>query len=188
MNKLSFIPKLIILDRDGVINKDYPTGCLSKKDFILLPRVIEALRLMNTCGVLTAIATNQALVGRGDISQATLDDIHHYMYEVFKAQNVIVGPLYYCTDTDIEPHFRRKPAPGMLIEAMNDLKCSPHETVFIGDAQRDLEAAHNANCTPILVKTGKGMNTMKNLNPHHKNILVYEDLYDAVKHIFYEIF
>ena len=181
MKLLNFIPKLIILDRDGVINQDYPTGCLDIESFKLLPGVIDAIRLINDHKILTAVATNQALVGRGEISMETLDGIHTHMQSLFKENGVRVGPIYVCTDTEIAPHYRRKPAPGMLLEAMDHFNCLPVETVFIGDAMRDIEAARNANCTPILVRTGKGVKTENELTNDYQDICVHDNLYQAVK-------
>lgn len=174
------LPRLVILDRDGVINQDYPQGCTSIQDFILLPRVIEAIKLLNDHSIPVVIATNQALVGRGVISLQTLESIHVYMRTLLHQKGATLGTIYFCTDTEIPPYFRRKPAPGMLIEAMTEHHIEPQHTIFIGDAKRDLEAAQKAGCTGILVRTGKGMETLKTLPPDFKNTLVYDDLYSAI--------
>lgn len=176
-------PRLIILDRDGVINKDRPQGCRSSEDFIMLPRVVDALGLINEYDIPVTIATNQALVGRGELSLRGLESIHEHMRHVFRKEGVEMGKIYFCTDTTVEPHYRRKPAPGMLLEAMRDYGVSPLETIFIGDDLRDLQAAAQAGCVGVLVKTGKGRQTLANLPAALKNTPIYEDLYDAVENL-----
>lgn len=175
---------LALIDRDGVINKDLPTSVRSIREFQLLPRVAEAIRLLNTAGIPVAVITNQALVGRGDITEGELDHIHQHMQNLLAQEKAFLDDIFYCTDVTIEPHMRRKPAPGMLVEAMEKYECLAEHTVMIGDALRDIQAAHAANCNKVLVKTGKGLSTLN--DPaflQYDPVMVYEDLYDAVHNL-----
>lgn len=173
--------KLILLDRDGVINQDLPTGVLRLEDFKMLPHVQEAIALLNQAGYQTALVTNQACVGRGDMTLETLNGIHSNLQESLKTCGGHLDRIYVCTDTGLEPSTRRKPAPGMLLEAMADFNVLPSETVMIGDDLRDLQAAKAADCDSILVKTGKGQKTLDHqLLQDNSPVLIAENLLDAV--------
>ena len=154
-----------MLDRDGVINRDCPQSVRSVAEFELLPGVAQAISLLNKAHIPIAVITNQAVVGRGDIPlQAHIDEI------------------YFCTDVTVEPNFRRKPAPGMLKEALKKFRARAKYSPFIGDALRDLQAAVDADCPRILVRTGKGLQTEQQewpsrLNPVH----IFPDLLSAVQ-------
>jgi D-glycero-D-manno-heptose 1,7-bisphosphate phosphatase len=102
------------------------------------------------------------------------------MRTLLAREGAFVGTIYVCTDTEIAPHYRRKPAPGMLLEAMRDQGVRPQETIFIGDALRDLQAAASAGCIGILVKTGRGQETLGGLKEDFGEVPVYDTLYDAV--------
>ena len=153
-----------MLDRDGVINRDHPQSVRSVAEFELLPGVAQAISLLNKARIPIAVITNQAVVGRGDISLEELDRI------------------YFCTDVTVEPNFRRKPASGMLKEALKKFRARAKYSPFIGDALRDLQAAVDADCPRILVQTGKGLQTEQQewpsrLNPVH----IFPDLLSAVQ-------
>lgn len=173
--------ELVLLDRDGVINEDLPTSVRTVDDFRLLPRVGEAISLLNQAKIPVVVVTNQATVGRGETSLETLKAIHHHMNGLLKTHHASLDRLYYCTDTTVAPHFRRKPAPGMLEEALRDFHVSPSRALLIGDSLRDLEAAAAVGCHRALVRTGKGRKTEEEGWPEHIGpVWVYEDLFSAV--------
>ena len=174
---------LVLLDRDGVINMDLSTGVRSTDEFKFIPKSIDAIRLLNSKKIPVAIVTNQALVGRGDISELQLNHIHEHMNQILKSNNAVVDHIFYCTDTTIEPHDRRKPAAGMLLEAMDLFQKHPCETIMIGDALRDLQAAKTAGCRRILVKTGKGLLTLKSDLKALEPFDVFDSLWQAVQHL-----
>jgi D-glycero-D-manno-heptose 1,7-bisphosphate phosphatase len=177
---------LILLDRDGVINVDHEHGVRSIEEFMFIPGSIRAIQAFNQAGIPLAIVTNQALVGRGEILLTQLEAIHQHMKDVLKAQGAFINHIFFCTDTTIEPHFRRKPAPGMLLEAMNYFHTLAEDTIMVGDALRDLQAAHAAGCRRILVRTGKGMRTLQeNLN-ELQPVEVYDDLWQVSKSLLAE--
>jgi D-glycero-D-manno-heptose 1,7-bisphosphate phosphatase len=172
---------LVLLDRDGVINKDNPQSVHSVAEFEILPGVPQAIQRLNKTGKNVALVTNQAVVGRGDISPEILETIHAHMVSELKKEDAFLDHLYICTDTSVLPHNRRKPAPGMLLEAMADFKAAPSTTVMIGDATRDYQAALSAGCSFILVLTGKGEKTLEDAHFDRTQALaICKDLGDAV--------
>lgn len=172
--------KLVLLDRDGVINKDRPDSVKSKEEFSLLPGVISAIRLLNETFIPVAIVTNQAVVGRGILPPEGLQDIHHYFEDLLKAEHAFVDRIYVCSSADPE-NPRRKPNPGLLLEAFVDFKVNPEEAILIGDDLRDLQAAAAIGCPRILVKTGKGEeNLRKGLPPTVFPVRIFDDLYQAI--------
>lgn len=174
---------LVLLDRDGVINVDLPTGVRTVEEFKLIPGSAAAIAQLNAAQIPMAVVTNQALVGRGEISLQQLHDIHDYMNDLLSKQNAHIDHIFYCTDTTVEPNNRRKPAPGMALEAMQHFKAEPNDTIMIGDALRDIQAAHNAGCRVILIKTGKGLQTLQENFLSLNKVQVYGNLHDAVQSI-----
>jgi len=167
--------KLILLDRDGVINEDVgDPGVLSPKDLKLTYNAAESIsklrRNENVAGV--AVVTNQSCVGKNLISLEELDDIHLHLKNMLTFNDNDCGTpwdqIYKCTisgrrDNFAYETFRRKPNPGMLLEAMSDFDMSPEDCVMIGDSVRDLEAAANAGVQlKILVRTGYGSELLEN--------------------------
>lgn len=171
--------KLVLLDRDGVINVDLPSSVTQKEDLVLLPQAAAAIRLLNEAGLLTAVVTNQACVDRGDLTEDGLATIHSHMEDLLQAEGATAGPIFACTSADpLHPH--RKPNPGLLLEAMAHFGASPDETIIIGDALRDIEAARAARCHSILVKTGKGADLIRQGIPASLSPLaICDDLFHA---------
>lgn len=181
MTRLRKPVELVLVDRDGVINQDLSTSVRSIDEFQLLPKVAKALRLLNEAEIPVAVVTNQALVGRGVITKTDLEIIHQHMTKLLAQEKAILNEIFFCCDTEIEPNRRRKPAPGMLMEAMQQFRCAPESTVMIGDALRDMQAAFAAQCQRILVRTGKGMATLKDPTlAQYQPVQVCDDLYSAV--------
>ena len=175
--------KLVLLDRDGVINVDRPKSVRSREEFMFLPGTIPAIKLLNEASIPIAIVTNQAVVGRGELSLEDLEDIHTYLKELLATQGAFVDKIYVCTSTD-STHTHRKPNPGLLLEALNYFKVKLQEAVLIGDALRDLQAASAIQCPRILVRTGKGQITLKDGLPNSVlPVLIFNDLYEAVSHL-----
>lgn len=150
---------LLLLDRDGVINEDLTTGVRHKQELVLLPQVPQSIARLNQAGIPVAVITNQANVGRGILSPKELEEIHYHLQVLLSASGAKIDHFFVCPDATFSP--RRKPAPGMLFEALQLFHKSPQEALMVGDALRDLEAAAAAGCPSILVKTGKGQETLK---------------------------
>lgn len=175
---------LVLLDRDGVINADRKEGILSVENFIFLPRAAEAVALLTQAGFRIAICTNQSAVGRGNLSTATLDAIHARMEQGIVAAGGRIDAIYYAPDLPEAPSARRKPGPGMLLEALAHFGADPARTPMVGDMLRDMEAAVAAGCPRILTRTGKGgALAASGIPPHIAPVTLCDDLYDAALHI-----
>lgn len=171
--------RLVLLDRDGVINVDRDDSVKSVEEFVLLPKVISAIKLFNEKNIPVAVVTNQAVVGRGILSRMGLQEIHDHLEQLLKNDGVRVDKIYACTSSD-DTHPDRKPNPGLVNQALKDFQVDSTEAVFIGDALRDLQAAYKAGCDRILVRTGKGEATLESGLPEELlPVEIFDDLYDA---------
>ncbi len=150
---------LTLLDRDGVINHDLPTGILRREDFTILQGIPEAIARLTAAGQRVAICTNQASIGRGQLTWPELDAMHAHLREVVEHAGGRIDAIYVAADHPDHPSDRRKPGPGMLREAMVQFQAEAASTFFIGDALRDLQAAAAAGCPSILVRSGHGQHT-----------------------------
>ncbi len=175
--------KLALLDRDGVINVDRACSVRSRDDFCLLPGAALAIKLLNDASIPVAIVTNQAVVGRGELTEEGLEDIHAYLKDLLKKEGALVDKIFTCTSSD-PTHPNRKPNPGLLLEALNMFHVKHFEAVLIGDDLRDLEAASAIQCPRILVRTGKGQqNLQKGLPDSVLPVTIFNDLLEAVTHL-----
>ncbi len=175
---------LILLDRDGVINRDYtPYGTLSVEQFQLLDGAAEAIALLKQAGMQVSVVTNQSAIGKELITHATLATIHTHMQQALLAHNAdaIIDHIYYCADAPGKPTPYRKPGDGMLRQAMQEAGVSPQATILIGDSITDLQAAMTAGCDALLVRTGKGQQTEQTLPSTIKPMAICQDILDAVQ-------
>jgi len=173
---------LVLLDRDGVINVDRPEGVLRWDEFSFVPRALEALALLSNAGFVVAVCTNQSAIGKGLLTAEGLHDIHHQMQAEIIAAGGRIDAIFSAPDHPDHPGPRRKPAPGMLLEALAQFGADPARTPFVGDAQRDMEAAFAAHCPRILTRTGKGAVLEAGGIPQHiAPLTVCADLYDAAE-------
>ncbi|NWH08714.1 MAG: HAD-IIIA family hydrolase [Alphaproteobacteria bacterium] len=174
------MPMLILLDRDGVLNEDRNPGVTSPGELVLLPGAPEAVARLNAAGHKVALITNQSVVGRGIIPPAMLETIHGHLREGLAAKGAHLDLILACTDPPWAATERRKPRPGMLREAMQHFRERPENAIMVGDALRDMEAAAEAGCRRILVRTGKGRATQASGLPAHvMPVAVYENLSEA---------
>lgn len=148
--------KLLILDRDGVINEDSPHFVKSPEEWRPISGSLEAIALLNKANIFVAIASNQSGLARGLFNEATLQAIHQKMTHELKNHNGHIDKIFYCPHGPDNHCDCRKPKPGLLIQAMNYFRVTPEETCFIGDSQRDIDAAIAAQCHAAIVKTGNG--------------------------------
>ena len=169
--------RLVLLDRDGVLNADRPDSVKSPAELVMLPGAAAAVARLNAAGRLVVVCTNQGVVGRGVIDETTLERIHEKLRGELARADARLDALLHCADHPHHPGPRRKPAPGMLREAMMRFRVAPDETVMIGDALVDLEAAAAAGCRRLLVRCGKGRDTQAaGLPAHVLPVAVHEDL------------
>ena len=173
--------KLIILDRDGVINYDSPDYIKNPAEWDAIPGSLEAVARLKQAGWLVAVATNQSGVARGLFDLDTLQQIHAKMLQQVTAHGGAIDFLVYCPHAPHEKCRCRKPKPGMLLDIGAHFDTSLQNVPVIGDSLRDLQAAAAVGARPILVKTGKGLATLGDLSEAGlQKIPVYSDLAAAV--------
>lgn len=166
--------KLLILDRDGVINYDSDAYIKSVEEWIPLPGAIEAIAQLSKAGWTVAIATNQSGIARGYYDIATLDAMHARLRALVAEQGGEVGLIVYCPHGPDQGCDCRKPKPGMLRTIAAHYDVDLIECWFVGDSLGDLQAAEAVGSQPVLVKTGKGLKTLTKVLP--VNTLVFDDL------------
>lgn len=174
--------KLIILDRDGVINFDSAQFVKAPGEWKPIPGSLEAVALLNQAGFHVVLATNQSGIGRGLLEMSTLNAIHDKMHRMLSQVGGRVDAIFYCPHSAEANCSCRKPKPGLLEEISLRFSTKLEGVPCVGDSLRDLESAAAMNAQPILVLTGKGEKTaqMGSLPP---NTRVYADLAEAVKFI-----
>ena len=174
--------KLVILDRDGVINKDSSHFIKTPNEWVPIAGSLEAIALLNQSGFRVAIATNQSGVSRGLFDMATLNAIHNKMHRELATVGGRIDAVFFCPHAADDHCHCRKPDTGMIEEIGKRFCIELKGVPAVGDALRDLQAFANAGCQPILVKTGKGEETLAkgNLPP---NTWVCADLAEAVQRI-----
>lgn len=166
--------KLLILDRDGVINYDSDDYIKSVDEWIPLPGAITAIADLSKAGWTVAVATNQSGLARGYYTPATLDAMHQRLRQLVAEQGGDVGLIVHCPHGPDDGCACRKPKPGMLQQIAAHYGVSLAGLWFVGDSRGDLDAALAVDCQPILVKTGKGERTLSNALP--AGTLIFEDL------------
>ncbi|MCB0122894.1 MAG: HAD family hydrolase, partial [Caldilineaceae bacterium] len=144
----------ILLDRDGVINCERADYVKSWHEFHFLPGVLPALRRLATLAVPIAVITNQSAIGRGIIEPATVAEIHNRLRKTVFDAGGRLDAFFVCPHHPSTGCGCRKPKPGLLVQAAEQLDFSLKHSVFIGDTITDFEAARAAGCHAILVKSG----------------------------------
>ncbi len=151
--------RLILLDRDGVINEDSPDYIKSAGEWRPIPGSLEAIARLRNEGRLVGVCTNQAGIGRGILSATALNEIHDAMHDALRAHDSDLSAVTFCPHHPDDGCRCRKPAPGMLLKLMQGLQIPANATCFVGDSMTDLLAAQQAGVQPILVRTGNGEST-----------------------------
>jgi D-glycero-D-manno-heptose 1,7-bisphosphate phosphatase len=175
-------PKLIILDRDGVINVDSDQFIKSPDEWIPIPGSIEAIARLNQAGYRVVVATNQSGIGRGLFDMATLAAINDKMVEMVFRQGGRIDAIFFCPCTAEQKCHCRKPDTGMFEDIAARFKVGLEGVPTIGDSLRDLQAGVKVGCVPILVLTGKGKKTEK-AGGLPKGTKIFADLAEAVRHL-----
>ena len=177
--------KLVILDRDGVINQDSANFIKNPNEWIAIPSSLEAIALLNQSGFRVAVATNQSGIARGLFDMATLNAINDKMHRALAQLGGRIDAMFYCPHAADDHCTCRKPKTGMIEDISRRFSVDLSEVYAVGDSLRDLQAFSDAGCKPILVRSGKGEETLAagNLPP---NTLIFADLNEAVQHIIAE--
>jgi len=171
--------KLVILDRDGVINQDSDDYVKSAEEWIPLPGSIDAIARLNKAGFKVAVATNQSGLGRGYFNESDLAAMHAKLKRLVTEAGGDIASIQFCPHKPEDGCQCRKPRPGLLDAISNDLDIGLSGAPLVGDSLRDLQAAIARGCEPILVRTGKGRHTEEKLceaAPPLKYAKVFDDL------------
>lgn len=168
--------KIIILDRDGVINADSKEYIKSPLEWIPLAGSLEAIACLNTAGYTVLVATNQSGIARGFYDIAMLDKIHEKMHASLAAVGGKIEHIFYCPHGPQDECICRKPKPGLLQQIAATYGVSLSTIYYVGDSLRDIEAAQNAGAIPILVLTGNGQQTLQKHAAKLKTIAHYDSL------------
>jgi D-glycero-D-manno-heptose 1,7-bisphosphate phosphatase len=174
--------KVIVLDRDGVINQDSPQFIKTPGEFIPIPGSIEAIASLGDAGFSVVIASNQSGVGRGLFDHNTLRSIHDKLIDLVEQAGGRLTGIYVCPHHPDAGCDCRKPLPGLLKRLAADLDVQPTELIVIGDSQRDLAAAAAVGARPVLVRTGNGKRTEVALSGDTA-IEIFDDLEQAARHL-----
>ena len=165
--------KAIFLDRDGTINK-YVGFLRDVKELTLLPDAIEAIKLINTSDYLAIVVTNQPVIARGEVTWKGLEEIHNKMETELGKQGAYLDKIYFCPH---HPHggyageipelkFEcdcRKPKPGMLFKAAEELNIDLSKSYMIGDSDTDVQAGEAAGCKSIKIEEGELLKAVRNI-------------------------
>ena len=147
----------MFLDRDGVINENVDGDYVrSWEGLRILPGALEAIAELTRAGYPIVIVTNQQGVGKGLMAVSDVEEIHRRLVEEIERAGGRVAAVRYCPHLAEEGCACRKPKPGLLVRAAEELGLDLARSVFVGDAVSDVQAARTAGCRPILVRTGRG--------------------------------
>jgi D-glycero-D-manno-heptose 1,7-bisphosphate phosphatase len=174
----------IFLDRDGVINRNRNDHVKALAEFEFLPGTLDALRRLARLEWPVVVISNQAIVGRGVVSRQTIDQINTHMVNTVRSVGGRIDRVFYCPHSPEEHCCCRKPQPGLLLQAADEMKLDLAGSFFVGDAESDVMAAKAVGCRPVLVKTGRGAGEREILR--QAQVMGYylaEDLTDAVNWI-----
>jgi D-glycero-D-manno-heptose 1,7-bisphosphate phosphatase len=151
--------KLIILDRDGVINQDSPAFIKSPAEWIPVPGSLEAIARLNQANYRVVIASNQSGIARELFDMSTLNAIHQKLHNSAQQVGASIDAIFFCPHAAIDNCDCRKPKAGMFEEIAKRFKVSLKGVPTVGDSLRDLQAGFISGCVPYLVLTGKGQKT-----------------------------
>lgn len=172
--------RLIILDRDGVINHDSDDYIKTPAEWVPIPGSLEAVARLNQAGYRVVVATNQSALARKLMDIETLARIHEKMHQQLAAVGGVIDAVFFCPHGPDDGCACRKPKPGLFHDIAERLHLDLGDVPAIGDSPRDIQAANAAGARPILVRTGKGGLTLKQAAPALAGVPVYDDLAAAV--------
>lgn len=152
MNK----PRAVFLDRDGVINKNRSDNVRTWEEFVFEQGALEALACLGETDFCVIVISNQSGIGRGHMTQATVDQIHRRMSREVALAKGRIDRVYYCPHTPEDQCSCRKPSPELLWRAGDEFSLDLGGSYFVGDWVDDIRAARGAGVIPILVRTGRG--------------------------------
>jgi D-glycero-D-manno-heptose 1,7-bisphosphate phosphatase len=168
--------RLIILDRDGVINHDSDLYIKSAAEWVPIPGSLAAIARMNGAGFRVVVASNQSGLARGLLTIEDLCAINEKMYQQLSWAGGSLDAMFFCPHGPDEGCNCRKPRPGLLLDIAARMRISLEGVPAVGDALRDIQAARAAGAQPVLVRTGRGERTLLEQGAELHGVPVYDDL------------
>lgn len=167
---------LVILDRDGVINRDSREFVKTVAEWVPLPGSVEAIAQLSRAGYTVTVASNQSGLARGLVNRHALRAMHRKLRRLVAAKGGRVDRIVVCPHGPDDGCACRKPRPGLLRRLARHYDSDLAGVPVIGDSLRDLQAAAAAGARPILVRTGNGRKTAASLSGELAAIEVFDDL------------
>lgn len=179
--------RLVILDRDGVINHDSDDFVRTPDEWLPIDGSIEAIARLSGAGFTVAVATNQSGIGRKLLDKPALDAMHEKLRSLVKDAGGDVDRIVYCPHHPDDGCDCRKPAPGLYLKLSRQYGVPLDGVPVVGDSERDLVAARAVNGRPILVLTGNGKNAATDMMRRGDTVETYADLDSVATQLISEI-
>ncbi|MBX2838807.1 MAG: D-glycero-beta-D-manno-heptose 1,7-bisphosphate 7-phosphatase [Gammaproteobacteria bacterium] len=167
--------KLVVLDRDGVINQDIGEIITHPDQWVPIDGSLEGIARLTQAGYQIAVATNQSGIAREILTMDQLFRIHQKMHDLVRQAGGDIDVVVFCPHSDANECDCRKPAPGLLYDISERLGIELESIPLVGDSLKDMQAAMAAAMQPILVKTGTGQQTLDD-NKGLEHLPAYDDL------------
>ncbi len=173
--------KLVLLDRDGVINHNNTEQIRNPDAWLPIEGSLEAITELNQHGYRVVIISNQSGISLGLFGVNDLHAIHQKMHDALSKLGGHVDAVLYCPHSNSDECSCRKPKPGMLHDVSKRLGIDLDKVPVVGDSLRDLQAAMAVGAQPVLVRTGKGQDTLEENPALEKQVQIVDDLADFVE-------
>ncbi len=182
MSLVDRLARLVILDRDGVLNVNRPDYVLRPEDWIPIPGSLEAVARLQSRGYTVAVATNQSAVGRGLLTNDALEVVHARMQDLLERAGAAPIGVYVCPHAPEAECDCRKPAPGLYRRILADNPLPISLVDVVGDARRDLLPAWTLGFRAHLVRSGLGRSTEHELtDDERKRVTIHDTLADCTR-------
>lgn len=177
--------KLILLDRDGVINRDSPNYVKTPEEWIPIEGSLEAIAQLYKAGWHIYVVSNQSVLGRGLLTINTLISIHEKMQQLLSQHGANVDALFFCPHRPEDQCRCRKPRTALLEDIALRLQISLVDVPFVGDTEKDINAAKVVGARPMLVRSGQGNATLER-GDVPSDVPVFDDLLAATRNLLQE--
>lgn len=175
--------RLVILDRDGVINYDSDTYIRTADDWSPIPGSLESIGRLTQAGYRIVVASNQSGLGRGYFSIDAVNAVHRKMHRAIAQHGGLIEAIFFCPHAPYAGCLCRKPLPGLLWDIARRLNISVEGVPVIGDSLRDMLSARTVGASPMLVLTGNGKRTVTENSDQLAGVPVHENLASAISAI-----
>ena len=149
--------KAVFFDRDGVINKERKNYVKTIEELEIFPNIVESIKKLRNFGFVIIVVTNQSAINRGLVTHNKVEEIHSTIQEYLKQHGTKVDRFYYCPHKPDENCECRKPKPGLLFKAADELQLNLQSSWLIGDNDTDIQAATTAGCRAIRINTNNDL-------------------------------